>query len=69
MWWLNDIDNKWERKIYLPKKEKRVSSSVGGFNSERNLISRFLFQLELKRFNSNLIQVKFIRSCFNGWRL
>lgn len=57
------------KKNLFARKEKRVSSSVGGFNSKRNLISRFLFQLELKRFNSNLIQVKFIRSCFNGWRL
>lgn len=54
------------KKNLFARKEKRVSSSVGGFNSKRNLISRFLFQLELKRFNSNLIQVKFIRSCLNG---
>lgn len=46
-------------------KEKRISSVNSlEFNSKRNLISRFSFQLELKRFNSNLMQVKFIHSRF-----
>lgn len=63
------MENKWEGKIYLPEKKNEFPLVPRGFNSKRNLISRFLFQLELKRFNSNLIRVKFIRSCFNDSRL